>query len=106
MPYANREDLYRAQRAHRELNKQKMIDYLEDHPCVDCGESDPVVLDFDHVSGNKSFSISRALTGSTRSWNSIMKEVEKCEVRCANCHRRITAKRSESTKYKHQESKK
>jgi hypothetical protein len=67
-----------------------LIEYFKANPCVDCGESDPVVLEFDHVS-DKAFAIGGELT--RRSWKSILAEIEKCEVVCANCHRRRTARR-------------
>jgi len=58
--------------------------------CVDCGERDLVVLDFDHM-GNKKCSIARMLSDGSKI-NRIADEIEKCEIRCANCHRRKTAK--------------
>lgn len=61
--------------------------YLAIHPCVDCGESDTIVLEFDHVRGEKIDSICK-MSADSRSIDSIKKEIEKCEVRCANCHRR------------------
>jgi hypothetical protein len=57
---------------------------------VDCGESDIIVLEFDHRDpSNKRAKISGIL-GSWR-WDAIMTEIEKCDVRCANDHRRRTA---------------
>jgi hypothetical protein len=91
MGYKNKEDLYKKQKEHREKNRAKAVEYLENHPCVDCGETNPVVLDFDHVKGQKSFNIGRAISGSHRSWQKIMDEISKCEIRCANCHRKKTA---------------
>jgi hypothetical protein len=70
-----------------------LLEYFERHPCVDCGEADPVVLEFDHLR-DKLFSIGPKL--GTRSWPSILAEIEKCEVVCANCHRRRTAHRKGS----------
>ena len=67
-----------------------VIQYLIEHPCVDCGEKDIVVLEFDHIR-DKSVNISHMLKNSV-SFNSILKEIEKCEVRCSNCHARKTAK--------------
>jgi len=64
--------------------------YLSHHPCVDCGEKDPIVLEFDHVKGNKKNAVSQ-LAGKA-SLATISKEIEKCVVRCANCHRRRHAK--------------
>ena len=74
-----------------QIKKQKISEYLSTHPCVDCGESDPVVLEFDHVLGVKRKNVSRLVTSSW-SWKVVQAEIEKCEVRCANCHRRKTAK--------------
>jgi len=66
-------------------------EYLLQHPCVDCGESDPVVLDFDHIdASSKSENICRIVT-SGRSLKTLTQEIEKCEIRCSNCHRRRTA---------------
>jgi len=77
---------------------EKLFEYLEQHPCVDCGESDPVVLEFDHVRGEKSYNVS-SMGWLMLSWNSLLKEIEKCDVRCANCHRRKTAERLGSYRY-------
>lgn len=67
-----------------------LLDYFEDHPCVDCGESDPVVLEFDHLR-DKDFDIGVGIR--SKNWEVILAEVEKCDVVCANCHRRRTAYR-------------
>ena len=70
--------------------KQAVYDYLKAHPCVDCGESNPVCLEFDHVRGRKHKAISVMIT-SAASITAVMEEINKCEVRCANCHRKKTA---------------
>lgn len=66
--------------------------YKKKHPCVDCGETDSIVLEFDHlydkIDGLASMA-TRALSLKT-----IIKEIAKCEVVCANCHRRRTSERS------------
>jgi hypothetical protein len=48
-------------------------------------------LEFDHLR-DKCFDIGQSLP--YRSWQSILDEIEKCEVVCANCHRRRTARRA------------
>lgn len=73
-----------------ESNAQELIRYLSERSCSDCGESDPLVLEFDHV-GEKSFAIGTALR--ERRWEVIKREIAKCELVCANCHRRRTARR-------------
>lgn len=72
-------------------NRQFVLTYLLNHPCVDCGEDDPVVLDFDHVTGKKKFGIADLLRA-TYSLQTIETEIAKCVVRCANCHRKKTAR--------------
>jgi hypothetical protein len=71
--------------------KEFAYNYLKHHPCVDCGESDPVVLEFDHVRGEKSNDVS-VLISRGKPLDVIQNEIEKCEVRCGNCHRRKTAR--------------
>ena len=70
-----------------------LVEYFQSHPCVDCGEKDPVVLEFDHLR-DKSFHIGQSLN--YRRWSLILEEIEKCEVVCSNCHRRRTARRRNS----------
>jgi 5-methylcytosine-specific restriction endonuclease McrA len=73
-----------------EERTQYLVAFLREHPCADCGEGDPIVLEFDHLR-DKRFSISVGLQG--RRWQDVLDEIAKCEVVCANCHRRRTAKR-------------
>ena len=65
--------------------------YLHEHPCVDCGEPDIVVLEFDHVRGKKLFTIGAAAIRE-ENVEKLDREIKKCEVRCCNCHKRKTAK--------------
>src|SRR5579872_1501429 len=74
----------------RTAKRELMWRYLEGHPCVDCGESDIVVLEFDHVRGPKLGEIS-VWVYKRFSLERFKREIEKCVVRCANCHRRKTA---------------
>lgn len=67
-----------------------LVEYLRDRPCVDCGEDDVLVLEFDHL-GDKEFSIARGFRDRTMA--ALVLEMAKCEVVCANCHRRRTAAR-------------
>lgn len=71
-------------------NTTKLIGYLQQHPCIDCGESDPIVLEFDHVRGEKDKPISYMIHH--HAWQQVKREIKKCDVRCANCHIRKTAK--------------
>jgi hypothetical protein len=73
------------------INRDNLIVYLKDKNCVDCKEPDAIVLEFDHIDP----SLKRAQIGNVLgswNWNTILTEIEKCEIRCANCHRRRTAK--------------
>lgn len=79
--------LSRKQRTHL----RKLYDFLSSNPCKDCGENNPVVLEFDHVRGEKFKCVSHL---TNYSWDVISAEVAKCEVRCGNCHKIKTAKES------------
>jgi hypothetical protein len=74
----------------KSYNIKMIYDYLLANPCVDCGEADPIVLEFDHVKGIKSFTISNYIY--SKPWEVIKLEIEKCVVRCRNCHIRKTSK--------------
>jgi hypothetical protein len=73
-------------------NRKYVEDYKRSHPCVDCGESDPVCLDFDHRDAvEKRVNVSKILSREA-SLETLAEEIAKCDMRCANCHRRRTAK--------------
>src|SRR4051812_48457382 len=87
-------------RVHYEQNKEKVLkqidrkkeEYrkwfisLKDKPCLDCKQLYPhYVMDFDHLR-DKEFGLSKTLN---YNWGRqrVLKEIEKCELVCANCHR-------------------
>jgi hypothetical protein len=81
---------------YREYNKtfikrrvEFLYEYLSRHPCIDCGESDPIVLTFDHVKGKKVDNVSVL---KLQAMSRLKIEIKKCVVRCFNCHTRKTAK--------------
>lgn len=65
--------------------------FLALHPCVKCGISNPVVLEFHHINGEKEDKIT-TFVKKRRSIKDIKAEMMKCEVLCANCHREETAR--------------
>lgn len=76
-------------------NREFVDNYIKDKACVDCGISDPRVLDFDHVRGEKVGAISYGIKSG---WplEKLEAEILKCEIRCANCHRIVTHERRKS----------
>jgi hypothetical protein len=64
--------------------RAKLAEYLLDHPCVDCGFSDIRALEFDHL-GDKTNGVA-SLVKNGNCWPTVVREIEKCEVRCRNCH--------------------
>lgn len=70
----------------RKAIKTMAIEY-KGGKCEHCGYCKCVeALEFHHLYG-KDFGI--AQSGSTRSWDKVRKELDKCELLCANCHREV-----------------
>jgi hypothetical protein len=68
-----------------------VYNYFRRHPCVDCGETEVATLQFDHVRDKKHDKVSR-LVNTGQTIDKIKAEIDKCEVVCANCHARRTAR--------------
>jgi hypothetical protein len=81
----------RRKRERAERRTRYLIEFFRSHPCADCGEADPVVLEFDHLR-DKRFEITNQFA--SRNWQEILDEIAKCDVVCANCHKRRTARRA------------
>lgn len=82
----------------KEVLSKFLYEKLSQSECIDCGEKDIIVLEFDHLS-NKKFGIAE-MYKNRYSLTAIESEIEKCVVRCANCHRRKTAKEIGFWKYR------
>lgn len=64
--------------------------------CIDCGyRQHSVALDFDHKPGVEKVASVSFLVGRARPWGIIQTEIDKCDVRCANCHRVVTRQRQQ-----------
>lgn len=80
--------------------KHDFWSWLSTKSCIDCGISDIRVLEFDHrLREQKLYNISDLLrTGQDKY---LLKEIEKCDIVCANCHRIRTSKQFDWTKNKY-----
>jgi 5-methylcytosine-specific restriction endonuclease McrA len=65
--------------------RQLVFEYLKKNPCIDCGETNVLALEFDHVHSKK-FDIGTALNNNA-TIEALKKEIKKCVVRCSTCHR-------------------
>jgi hypothetical protein len=89
---AHRRQVEASRRRRVAAAREFMAGYLRTHHCVDCGEPDPRVLDFDHVGAKHELVSALVARGAPQA--RIESEIAVCEVRCANCHRRVTARRA------------
>jgi hypothetical protein len=64
-----------------------LTEYLDEHPCVDCGNRDIRVLEFDHRDRMTKVLAVAVLARGGYGLDRVKAEVAKCVVRCANCHR-------------------
>ncbi len=83
----------------RKQSHEYIAEYLLSHPCIDCGELNILVLEFDHKD-NKIDNISTMIRRGM-SFDKIIDEIYKCDVRCSNCHSIKTAKENNSWKLKY-----
>ena len=85
-------DLVAARRQRRIKRHLALIRQLKSVPCADCGERHPhYVMDFDHIKAGKKGLVSEiARTSGTAQ---LLAEIKKCEVVCANCHRKRSFRR-------------
>lgn len=101
MPYKDRETQRLAQRRLGRAAMQRKTDFVTaqklGRSCLDCGATAGVdwpatSFDFDHRDrSSKSFKVSGGKL-THMSEEGILREIEKCDVRCANCHRERTEK--------------
>jgi hypothetical protein len=85
-------------RARKRAAKWRLVGMIKKHyGCKDCGYSNHAqALQFDHIDNNKKASVSN-LIRSDYSWKTILEEINKCEIRCANCHAVMTANRKDES---------
>jgi hypothetical protein len=91
----NREaELARVSKRKRELGNW-LREYKSKLTCEICPESDPVCLDFHHRDAKtKDFTIA-TLKQNGWSIDKVLREIKKCMVVCANCHRKLHARRGQ-----------
>jgi len=76
----------------RAENRARLQDYLTRQRCLDCGVTDLAVLEFDHRAPEEKWRDVSDLVRSGGAWSTVLHEIAKCDVVCANCHRRRTAR--------------
>lgn len=95
---ANAEKQKASKKARMDVIKADIRKLKEETPCLDCGVFYPFYcMDFDHVNGKKTTHISEMIQQGAARWK-IFSEITKCEIVCANCHRKRTFKRAKMSR--------
>lgn len=82
----HRNDLDSRHKQYRQTVKTKYAALKTDRPCTDCGETfHHSAMQFDHIPGRGKID-DLANLKIRGAWKMILKEIEKCELVCANCH--------------------
>ncbi len=77
----------------RKNEHKDIINKIKDNPCTDCKQKfSPWIMDFDHINNDKKSDVC-SLIKLKASLKTILIEISKCELVCANCHRDRTYKR-------------
>jgi len=86
--FENKKEYYKKRmRLYKRQQNKWYRDLKESLSCIKCGFSHPAVIDFHHRDPkDKEFTISVEIYNGF-SIERIMKEIEKCDVLCSNCHR-------------------
>ena len=84
-------------KTHNVEGRTYVFNYLKKHPCIDCGETDVLMLEFDHRHSKK-FDISNGLLKKVP-MHILRKEITKCDVRCSNHHSKKTHEEKNSWRY-------
>jgi len=69
--------------------KEKFDEYKKTLSCKICGENHPATLDFHHKNPEEKEIIISQAVGRSWGWESLVREIEKCDILCANCHRKL-----------------
>ena len=77
----------------KQNSKNIIYKHLINNPCINCGETDPIILQFHHVKGKKIFAIANAIRLGINIEN-LKNEISKCEILCSNCHLKKTAQKN------------
>jgi hypothetical protein len=76
----------------RKLHRIKAIEYCGGR-CSNCGNNDSDVLTFHHTNPRtKKFTL---CSNWQKKWDTIVEELNKCEILCANCHMKLHRKNDE-----------
>ena len=75
-------------RGRTERNYRAFNLWLSRQVCVDCGEDDMVVFELHHRDPSKKNRAVSAIVSQGFGLQALWTEVDKCDVLCANCHRR------------------
>lgn len=77
----------------RHKKREYVYGILLNSKCSVCSETDPIVLQFDHLDpSSKVDRVSKMIFSTKYKIEDIKREIDKCQILCANCHARKTAK--------------